>query len=81
MGIMSPKQPPENQNDRPDGRPPAVPMSDQELLRHRWRYKEARRMNFTWREAKLFASSDMDIEEMRSLARRGCSPDLILHIL
>lgn len=56
-------------------------LSDRELELHRWRYRQARQMGFTWREAKLFASSHIDIEEMRSLARRGCSPDLIFRIL
>jgi hypothetical protein len=44
MGIMSPKP----KDPWPD-EPPALPLSDQELLLHRWRYKEARRMDFTWR--------------------------------
>jgi hypothetical protein len=35
----------------------------------------------TWRDAKLFASSRIDIEDMRSLIRRGCPPDRVLRIL
>lgn len=75
MGIIRPK------DDQPDL--PVVPLeqSDEQLQRHRWRYMEARRMNFTWLEAKLFASSEIDLEAMRVLARNGCSPSLILRIL
>ena len=76
MGIMSPTP----KDPWPDG-PPAVPLSDQELLLHRWRYREARRFNFSWLEAKLFASSSIDVEDMRTLARNGCAPALILRIL
>ena len=77
MGLTQPASP---KDPWPDG-PPSVPLSDQELLRHRWRYREARRMDFTWLEAKLFASSTIDLEDMRALARNGCRPDLILRIL
>lgn len=76
MGILSPTP-----KDPPPEKPPVVPLSDQELLRHRWRYREARRMDFPWLEAKLFASSSIDVEDMRALARDGCRPDLILRIL
>ena len=66
--------------DQPDPLPEGL-LSDEQLLLHRWRYREARRMNFTWLEAKLFASSEIDVEDMRALARNGCRPDLILRIL
>ena len=56
-------------------------MSDEALERHRHRYREARRAGLTMRDSKLFASSQIDIEDMRALARRGCDPDLILRIL
>lgn len=77
MGIKSPKQPPENQNDRPS----LSPLSDRELELHRHRYREARRSGMNWTDAKLFASSHIDIEEMRALARKGCQPELLLRIL
>jgi hypothetical protein len=34
-----------------------------------------------WRDAKLFASSRIDLEDMRALRRKGCPADLILRIL
>jgi len=77
MGLINKDQTPKEQPEDP----PAGLLSDEQLARHRWRYREARRMNFTWLEAKLFASSEIDVEDMRSLARNGCSPDLILKIL
>jgi hypothetical protein len=66
--------------DPPPDEPTLDPLSDEQLALHRWRYKEARRMKFTWREAKLFASSTIDLEDMRALRRSGCSPELILRI-
>lgn len=79
MGLTNREQTP--REDPPPDRPTPAPLSDEQLELHRWRYKEARRMHFTWREAKLFASSSIDLEEMRVLARGGCTPDLILRIL
>lgn len=61
--------------------PNPVGLSDQELQLHRHRYREARRMGMGWTDAKLFASSQIDIEEMRALARKGCEPELLLRIL
>lgn len=54
--------------------------SDGQLSRYRWRYKEARRMGMLPFEAKAFANSDVDIEDMRSMLKRGCTPDLFLSI-
>ena len=76
MGLTSPTP----KDPSPD-KPPVVSLSDQQLLLHRWRYREARRMNFNPLEAKLFASSVIDVEAMRGLARNGCAPALILRIL
>jgi len=76
MGLTSPTP----KDPSPD-KPPPIPLSDQQLLLHRWRYREARRMNFNPLEAKLFASSVIDVEDMRALAQNGCRPDLILKIL
>lgn len=74
MGIKSPKQPPED-------RPSLAPLSDRELQLHRHRYREGRRSGMNFTDAKLFASSHVDIEEMRALARKGCQPELLLRIL
>jgi hypothetical protein len=60
---------------------PPEPLSDQELALHRWRYREARRLGMEWRDAKLFASSKIDIEDMRSLIGHGCPPEKVLRIL
>jgi hypothetical protein len=76
MGLKN-KEPAPSQPDQPH----SGLLSDEQLLLHRWRYREARRMDFTWLEAKLFASSAIDVEDMRALARNGCRPDLILRIL
>jgi hypothetical protein len=70
-----------SKKDEEEPQPDPIPLSDQELVLHRHRYKEARRMGMEWRDAKLFASSQIDIEEMRRLARKGCPPDQILRIL
>lgn len=60
-------------------RPEPVP-SDGELALHRWRYREGRRMGMTWFEAKFFASSKIDIEEMRRLLGHGCSAEQLFKI-
>lgn len=56
-------------------------LSDEALALHRHRYRAGRACGMTMRDAKLFASSRIDIEEMRSLARKGCEPHLLLRIL
>lgn len=61
--------------------PSAVHLSDEQLVLHRHRYREARRVGLTMRDAKLFAASSSDIQKMRDLAARGCPPHLILLIL
>lgn len=61
--------------------PDPFPLSDEQLGLQRHRYREARRAGMTMRDAKLFASSKIDLEEMRALRRRGCNPDLLLRIL
>ena len=58
-----------------------VDVSDKELERYRWRYRQARRAGMEWGHAKIFAASDLDIEEMRRLARKGCPPDMLLELL
>lgn len=57
------------------------PLSDEQLALHRHRYREGRRMGMTMRDAKLFASSRIDLEDMRALARRGCPAELLLRVL
>ena len=57
------------------------PLSDAQLALHRHRYREGRRMGMSMRDAKLFASSKVDLEEMRSLARKGCPGYLLLRVL
>jgi hypothetical protein len=74
VGLISSKK-------EEDPQPEPEPLSDEQLILHRHRYKEARRMGMQWRDAKLFASSQIDIEEMRSLARKGCPPEQLLRIL
>ena len=61
--------------------PDRFSLSDDQLALHRHRYREARRAGLTMRDAKLFASSSLDIGKMRSLAENGCPPHLILLIL
>lgn len=61
--------------------PEPLPLSDEQLRLHRHRYREARRAGMNFTEAKLFASSQIDLEEMRALARKGCDPSLLLRIL
>lgn len=61
--------------------PDTFTMSDEQLSLHRHRYRAARAVGMTMRDAKLFASSRIDIEEMRALARKGCEPHLLLRIL
>lgn len=56
-------------------------LSDEELKLYRHRYREARRAGMDWTHAKLFASSEIDLEEMRALRRKGCDPNLLLRIL
>jgi hypothetical protein len=56
-------------------------LSSEVLLLHRYRYREARKAGMGMRDAKLFASSQIDVEDMRALARHGCAPDLMLRIL
>ena len=48
---------------------------------HRCRYKQARIVGMSWFDAKQFADSKIDIEEMRSLARKGFPPERILDYL
>ena len=61
--------------------PETVQVSDEQLKRYRWRYKQARKAGMDWAHAKVFAASDIDIEEMRALARRGCPPNMLLELL
>jgi len=76
VGIMSPKK--DDQEPEPI---PAVALSDETLKLHRHRYREGRRAGMGFTDAKLFASSQVDIEAMRALARKGCDPHLLLRIL
>ena len=55
--------------------------SDEQRNLHRWRYKQARRVGMSWFDAKQFADSKIDIEEMRALARKGFPPERILDYL
>lgn len=66
---------------QPDSPEPPEALSDDQLRRYRWRYKEARRAGMDWAHAKVFAGSDFDIEEMRALARKGCPPHMLLELL
>ena len=59
----------------------SVRISDEQLLLHRWRYREARRAGMSMRDAKLFASSSIDIEEMRRVAASGYPADQLLRYL
>lgn len=61
--------------------PEPLRVSDEQLKRYRWRYKEARRVGMDWAHAKVFAASDIDIEDMRALARKGCPPHMLLELL
>lgn len=57
-------------------------LSDDALALHRHRYRAARAVGLGPRDAKLFAYSlEMDIGQLRALARRGCPPHLLLRIL
>lgn len=78
MGLKSPKS--KDEPDQPEPVPAAV-LSDEQLILQRHRYREARRAGMNITDAKLFAPSPIDIEEMRALARSGCPPHLILRIL
>lgn len=55
-------------------------ISDRELALHRWRYREGRRMGMTWFEAKFFAESKLDIEEMRWFLSHGCTAEQFFQI-
>lgn len=61
--------------------PEPLGFTDEQLALHRHRYRAARACGLDMRDAKLFASSNCDIQEMRDLASRGCPPHLILLIL
>lgn len=62
--------------------PDPIHLSDEQLALHRHRYRAARQVGLSMRDAKLFAlEPSMDIGEMRDLARRGCPPELMLLIL
>ena len=60
---------------------PDPTLSDEQLALHRHRYREARRAGMGMRDAKLFAYSTIDVEEMRALARKGCPAELMLRVL
>lgn len=77
MGLSNQKK----DKPEPEHLAAAAVLSDEQLLLHRHRYREARRAGMNVTNAKLFASAPVDIEEMRALARQGCRPDLILRIL
>lgn len=62
--------------------PEPFELSDEQLSLHRYRYRQARRVGMSMRDAKLFAlEHTMDVGELRALARAGCPPDLMLLIL
>ena len=62
--------------------PEPFDLSDEQLALHRHRYRQARRVGMSMRDAKLFAlEHTMDVGEMRALAKAGCPPDLMLLIL
>lgn len=47
----------------------------------RWRFLEARGCGLTRVEARLYAESDIDAEQLRQLVRAGCPPGRIAKIL
>lgn len=82
VGLLTPDQPSQPVEPTPKDPWPDEPVrSPEQAKRHGWRYKEARRAGLSRRDAQLFASSQIDIEDMRRLARRGCPPHLILPLL
>lgn len=56
-------------------------LTDAQLSLHRWRYRAARKAGMSWFDAKQFADSKIDIEEMRRLAQKGYPPDQLLEYL
>jgi len=78
MGIMSPR--PNPKDPWPD--PPDLPqLSDEVREVRRRRYKEARAAGMSIVEAELFAGSERDIGELRSLVEKKCPTDLLPRIL
>jgi len=65
--------------------PPELPLSpevtDAQRALRRWRWKEARKVGFSFAEADLFADSHADIGLLRKLNDQGCPPALIFEIL
>jgi len=61
---------------------PAVsaPASEAEVCRRR-RFLEARKAGLTLVEARLFAESDRDVGQLRTLVKGGCPPAVIAAIL
>ena len=57
------------------------PESDEMLEVRRRRYKDARRAGLTIPESHLFADSEVDVGQLRSLAKAGCPPRLIAQIV
>jgi hypothetical protein len=49
---------------------------------HLWRAREAHKLGLTFADAHLFASKrSLDLGRLRDLARKGCPPHLLLHLL
>jgi hypothetical protein len=46
-----------------------------------WRYEQALREGLTKLEARLFAASDGDLEELRHLRETGCDAELAARIV
>ena len=46
-----------------------------------WRQDQARKAGLTVVEARLFAESDQDLEELRQLSAAGCPHDLLARIV
>lgn len=59
------------------------PDAPHEEYRHvvSWRFLQARRVGLTHVEARLFAESDADLEQLRRLATKGCPATLIARIM
>lgn len=53
----------------------------EQLAVRQWRYDEALRAGLTEIEAKLFAESDRELEQLRKLVRKGCPAELLREIV
>lgn len=53
----------------------------EQLAVWRWRFDEAFRAGLTSLEARLFAESDRDLDELRRLVKKGATPEQIRAIV